>query len=91
MNRRVGQLGLGWVESSEGNQGESLKLSLVAHSSSKRGAGGTQGLLQNTGSELSESGGQGGSRDGEQRATSSLGYLKPQVKTGDHNLPRHGC
>lgn len=59
--------------------------------SSKRGAGGTQGLLQNTGSELSESGGRGGSREGKQRPTSSLGYLKPQVKTGDHNLPRHGC
>lgn len=36
MNRRVGQLGLGWVESSEGNQGESLKLSLVAHSCLQR-------------------------------------------------------
>lgn len=58
MNRRVGQLGLGWVEGSEGDHGESLKPSLVACSlSSKTGAGGTWGLLQSTGSELSEGGG----------------------------------
>lgn len=60
-------------------------------SSLKTGAGGTQGLLQNTGSELLKVGVEEGSREGEQGATSSLGCLKPQVKTGDHNLPRHGC
>lgn len=65
MNRRVGQLGLGWVESSGGDAGESLKLSLVAHSRHQRQE--LVGLLQNTGLELSEVGGEEGHVRGSRR------------------------